>query len=260
MQSEHRFISFDETAIFYRRFEPKGTPRASVILLHGMGEHGGRYRQVAEYLADQNLRVFLPDLRGFGKSGGRRAFAGNFSDFHQDLLALHQHAQRQDKAHPIFLMGHSFGGLLASSYLAFANPPKVHGLILSSPIFGIKIPVPVWRHVLGVLMARVYPAYTQSTRVNPEKLTHDVEIKKIYAQDTLIYHHITAALYRELTALLRKKDAIAMSIKNPTLVLQAGQDEVVSKDAVIQFFELLKVVDKELKIYPDLSITVVGLR
>ena len=74
MWDERRFLSFDETAIFYRRLRPAAV-RASAVIVHGMGEHGGRYHELAEFLSGLGLEVWVPDLRGFGKSGGPRVTA-----------------------------------------------------------------------------------------------------------------------------------------------------------------------------------------
>lgn len=249
MFSEHRLISFDETPIFYRRFEPATQLKATLIILHGMGEHGGRYRPLAEYLAEMGVCSYVPDLRGFGKSGGRKAYAHSFSDFHEDLSAVCHLAQQMAPKTPLFILGHSFGGLIASSYSALSPKEKIQGLILSSPLCGIAIPVPEWKRWLGLFMAFVMPSYSQSSGVDPALLTHDELILKEYPQDPLIYHRITAGLYRELCRLLAQTDFIASKLTVPTLLLQAGEDSIVSKEASIDFYHKMASADKELKVY-----------
>ncbi len=251
MWTEHRFISFDKTPIFYRRLASSSQPKAILILVHGMGEHGGRYRHAAEYFAMAGIESVIPDLRGFGRSGGRRACVNTFRDFHRDLGALHAFVNRNRKGTPLFLMGHSFGGLVVSSYLAFVEHPKIYGLVLSSPIFGIAIPVPLWRHALGMFTSYIWPSYTQSNRVKPELLTHDKEILARYKKDTLINPRISAGLYRELIAMIVKKEEIARQITDPVLIQQAGQDFVVSVEATQNFYRFLKTSDKEIDIYND---------
>lgn len=249
--SEHRLISFDETPIFYRHLRTNGPVRAVVILVHGMGEHGGRYQAFSDYLAELGIECLVPDLRGFGKSGGKKACVKRFGDFHEDLDALHSWASRHYTAVPIFLIGHSFGGLVVSSYLAFHKHPEIHGFVLSSPIFGVSIPVPFWRHLLGISVSYLCSHYTQSTRVEPRFLTHDPAILEIYRQDPLIYHKISARLYRELVKMVRRKTEIARRISASALIVQAGEDKVVSKDETVKFFDELKSKDKEIEIYAD---------
>ena len=248
----HQFISFDETPIYYQHVRNAESPKAIAIIIHGMGEHGARYRSFAEYLAGLGLESYIPDLRGFGKSGGKRAYINSFSDLHKDLEALHAFVARTHKEVPIVIIGHSFGGLVASSYLAFCRQPRaVQGLALSSPIFGIAVPVPFWRHCVGVLMSYIFPSYSEATKVDPGLLTHDREISERYAKDDLIFHRISARLYRELRLMLKKRDLIAQRLNLPVLVLQAGEDFVVSKDATVNFYDQLKTSDKELEVYKD---------
>lgn len=249
MWSEHRFISTDETAIFYRRFNTEEPVKAVIIMVHGMGEHGGRYRRLGEYLAGLEIASVIPDLRGFGHSGGKRACVRQFSDFHNDLDNLVAFVSRTHKGTPLFLMGHSFGGLVASSYLAFCNPPKISGLILSSPIFGIALPVSVWRRLAAAVFSYLFPDFSQPSNVKPAMLTHDHALIREYENDPLIYHRVSARLYRELLTMMRRKAAIARRISNPVLLLQSGQDAVVSKAEALSFYDLLATNDKEAEIY-----------
>ena len=248
--SEHRFIAFDETPVFYRRFQAAGAAKGAAVIVHGMGEHGGRYSHVASYLADIGIECFVPDLRGFGKSGGRRAYVRRFDVYHEDLAALTQLAARETSDR-VFLVGHSFGGLITSSFVAYRKP-KIQGLALSSPIFGIAISVPSWRRVLGLVASRVWPTYAQGSGVDPATLTHDPVILEAYKRDSLIFHQITARLYTELDAMLRRRDAIASRIDCPTLLLQAGEDRVVSRPAALAFFDALRTQDKQLEVYEGL--------
>ena len=249
--TSHQFISFDETAIHYLHVKSSEPPKAVAIIVHGMGEHAGRYRNFAEYLSTLGITSYLPDLRGFGKSGGKRACVRSFGEFHRDLEALHSYVGRNHEGVPLFLVGHSFGGLITSSYLAFCKTPKVNGLILSSPIFGIGVPVPRWRDWLAMLMSVLFPDYTEPSRVKPELLTHDLEILELYAKDDLIFHMIGARLYVELKKIIDRRRQIAMALRLPVLVLQAGEDHIVSKEKTLLFFEDLKIQDKELEIYND---------
>ena len=221
-----------------------------VLMVHGMGEHGGRYQAFADNLAEMGLVSIVPDLRGFGRSGGKRVCIKRFTDFYRDLAALHSWAHRQYKKTPLFLFGHSFGGLIASSYLAFYPHPKVSGLTLSSPIFGVAVPVPLWRHLLGVAASYLYPDYTQDSRVDPKTLTHDQGVLEAYAKDPYINHQISARLYRELVRQVARRAEIAKNIYAPALIVQAGEDKVVLKDRTIQFFNELNSQDKEMEIYP----------
>ena len=249
MWTEHRLISFDETTLFYRRCEAEPSKRGTVIVLHGMGEHGGRYESLAKFLSGRGLEAVIPDLRGFGRSGGNRACVRRFHDFHEDLKAIHEFVARNQKGLPLFLLGHSFGGLVASSYLAYCDRPHLNGLVLSSPIFGIAVPIPKWRHFFGIACSYLAPDYSQATRVRPESLTHDTELLAYYKEDPYIYQKISARLYRELVGMMKRRFDIAGRIRVPVLVAQAGEDAVVDKDETVRFFNSLASADKELELY-----------
>ncbi len=248
--TNHRFVAFDGTPLFYRRATTVEKPRAAVLIVHGMGEHGGRYRHVAEYLVAMGFECFVPDLRGFGKSGGTRGSIRAFSDLTKDLSALHAIADGETKGVPVFLLGHSFGGLVASAYAAQTGQ-KIAGVILSSPIFGIKVPVQAWRHILGLIASYLAPDYVQPTRVEAKMLTHDAVILREYSRDALIDHRISARLYRELLRAIAKKMEIAASLRSPVLLLLSGEDVVVDAAAAREFFKAIRVADKELETYDD---------
>lgn len=249
----HQFISFDETPIFYRKTSViEGSIKALAIIVHGMGEHGGRYQEFAHYLSGLGIESYLPDLRGFGKSGGKRACVKDFSDYHRDLGIFSDFIARNHKEQSIFLIGHSLGGLIVSSYLAFNRPPgNIKGLVLSSPLFGIAMPVPYWKHAAGILMSTIIPDHSEPTHVDSKLLTHDGALLEEYAKDRLIFHHVSARLYKGLTQMIGRHDQIAESLAFPTLLLQAGEDHIVSKKMALRFYDHLKSQDKELEIYEN---------
>lgn len=249
--TEGRFVAFDGTPIFYRRFRA-AAPVAGALIVHGMGEHGGRYEHLAGFLAAAGIESLAPDLRGFGLSGGSRGCLRRLEDQHADLSASLDLLTRQIGSRPVFMIGHSFGGLLTATYLSRFPTGRIAGAVLTSPIFGIAVPVPLWRHVLGLAASWVLPDLTQGTGVRPDVLTHDPEMLERYAQDKLIHHRISSRLYRILTSTIARRTDIARRIKYPLLVLQAEQDHIVSGDAAVRFFHEALSADKELEIYPGL--------
>lgn len=250
--SEHRFVSFDETVIYYRCFLTPQTSRGVIVILHGMGEHGGRYQALAEHLGSLGFDLYVPDLRGFGQSGGKRGCIDQFEDYFRDLDVVARLAKQRVPRMPLFILGHSFGGLIAASWVAFNPDIDARGLILTSPNFGIAIHVPVWRHWLAVVGSCLTPDFTQDNRVDSNFLTHDPTIYNQYKMDRFIHHRISARLYRELIRQLARKNKIASKLSLPALVLQAGDDRVVLKQATLSFFDQLASEDKKLEVFPEL--------
>lgn len=247
--TEHRFVAYDGTPIFYRR-SAVTDPAAGALILHGMGEHGGRYETLCAFLSAAGITSMAPDLRGYGLSGGARGCLRSLDDHHRDLSACLALLARQTGPRPLFIIGHSFGGLLAATWLARFPACAVAGAVLSSPVFGIAVPLPLWRHGLSLAASWIVPDFTQPTGVRAQMLTHDIGILKTYAEDPLIHYRISARLYRILSSAIRRRTDIARGIKQPLLVLQAGEDRIVSVGATVQFFHETLSMDKELEVYP----------
>lgn len=250
--SEHRLLSFDGTPLFFRILKAESKePIARIFIVHGIGEHGGRYLPIAKHLAARGIESVVPDLRGFGRSGGPRAFADHPEDYHSDLSAIFLFAQKNRPQASLFFLGHSFGGLLAASLLA-AGRCSANGLILSSPSFGLAKLVPSWRHALGVASAICAPKFSQKTSVVPEDLTHDEGLISLYKKDPLIYQRMTARLYSEFLKLMAERAKIAASLHIPMLILQAGDDRIVDPEKTRLFYREVASTDKKLQMYPGL--------
>lgn len=249
--SQHHFISFDETSIYYRRIRPVllSDIKTKIFILHGFGEHGGRYAALASFLAGRGYDCWMPDLRGFGKSGGHRGCARNIQDLKMDLTALLRFADKNSKRCPHFYLGHSFGGLLASYTASLKEDRNLKGLILSSPLFGLAVKISAWQKLLGHAASFLAPEFTQNAPIRPEHLTHDPETLKDRADDPLIHFRISARLYTEMLTMMSQSGIIAAKVDCPTLILQAGDDRIVSKEATGLFFDALKATDKEMELY-----------
>lgn len=245
----HRLIAFDETPLFFRRAVPRDTVKAVLFVIHGMGEHGGCYTALGECLAARGIESWIPDLRGFGKSGGKRGHVLNLAEFEKDFAALFSLAEKTHRGAPFFLMGHSFGGLLAATFLMRCRLTGLKGFILSSPLFGISIPVPAWKTALARVASRICPSMTQNSPIPPEFLTHDPAMRRARAEDPLIHFRISARLYTQMTLAIPAALNTASLIKLPALILQAGDDRIVSREKTVEFYRRLSSPDKEIEVY-----------
>lgn len=247
--STHRLISFDETALFYHRTRPESAPRAILLLVHGMGEHGGRYRPLAEFLSNLGVETWALDLRGFGQSAGKQGHCRQFDEYKSDLEALFRHASQELRQTPIFILGNSFGGLVAAYSAATSSVIRPKGLIFTSPLFGVAIYVPLWQKALAALASVIAPAFTQNNRVDARVLTHDVNQHEERRRDRLIHYKITARLYAQIQSILRQRKRIASGILCPVLLLQAGDDKIVSMNDALAFYADLATPAKEKEVY-----------
>ena len=197
-----------------------------VAVVHGYGDHGGRYTWLGEDLAARGWALYAYDLRGHGQSSGRRGQVRRFDEYLDDTEVFLDEVRRAQPGKPVFLLGHSMGGLVCAR-LAEVRPPDVTGLILSSPFLQLVEAVPPSR-VAGVkVLAKVWPNRDIGNTVRAAQLSHEESVVEAYVTDPLV-HHVAPA--RWAVALLGAQDAAMAEsgrIALPLLVLYGTEDEVV---------------------------------
>jgi alpha-beta hydrolase superfamily lysophospholipase len=216
----------DETPILTRRWTPDGEPWAHVLLVHGIAEHSGRYEHVGRWLADAGLAVSAFDLRGFGASGGRRAWVDRWTRYHDDLEDRLADVRLGAAGRPVVLYGHSLGGLLAFGYVV-AEPtrPLPDALVLSAPALDSSLPS--WQRQLARVLTRVAPTYEVRNAFDGTILSRDPSVAERYLADPLNYHSTTARLgaeaLREQARATKALDVLSI----PTLVVHGEDDRLV---------------------------------
>lgn len=194
---------------------------ACAVVVHGLGEHAARQRNVAAFLAHRGFDVVVFDHRGHGRSDGARGALRTQDDLVDDLAAVIDAASGA----PVLLVGHSMGGLVALRH-ALAHPRSVAALVLSSPAldpalgFGQKL--------LLALMSRIAPDVAVGNGLDASKISHDEEVVRAYREDPLVHDRITARLARFIVDGSRDALGRAASLAAPTLLLVAGDDRLVA--------------------------------
>ncbi len=246
-----RFSSADGTSLCADVYDPSdaGPGRGLLVLVHGFGEHRGRYHDTAGFLAQQGYQVACLDLRGHGESGGTRAYVERFADYLQDVEAVIKEMGAQD---PVLLVGHSMGGLVALNYV-LRHPERVRALALSSPFLGLKLKVPVWKRWLAQACSSVLPTLKVPSDLDPALLSHDPQVVAAYARDPLVVRHATARWFTEVLAAQAEVLRAAPRVSVPTLFLCAGDDRVVDAAVSQRVFDRLPgSIDKMMTLYPGL--------
>ena len=208
-------------------------PWATGIVVHGVGEHGGRYANVARPLSAAGVDVNGYDNRGFGGSAGPRAYVERWSAFHDDLGERLTSLRDAGPDRPIILYGHSLGGLIATGYVLSDRPrPMPDLLVLSSPALADAIPA--WKRSMAGGLVRVVPRMKMSNGGLGERLSHDPAISVAYVSDPLCLDYSTVRLGYEafaeqarLRAAIDALDAMPM----PTYVFHGSEDQVVPVSA-----------------------------
>ena len=170
-------------------------PLGVVCIIHGLGEHIGRYQHVMHSLNDSKFNVYGIDLRGHGKSGGLKGHAPNLISLINDIEEFLKIVRAENLYLPLFLFGHSMGGNLVLNYVLRDNSKELSGFIVSAPWIKLAFELPRWKKKLGYLMARIAPKIRQPNGLNSIHLSKNPEVKKQYDQDPLVNFKISAGLF-----------------------------------------------------------------
>jgi len=206
-----------------------GAPRAHLLLVHGIAEHAGRYGHVGMQLANAGITAHAYDQRGFGRSGGHRAYVDRWSQFHDDVEDRLGEVRSAAGGLPVILYGHSMGGLIALGY-ALADPPRPLPdlLVLSAP--AIDAVVPTWKRRLADVLAGTMPRFAVANTFPKGGLSSDPAVETAYLADPLAVHRTTTRLG---VSLFREQDRVkAVLARGGTLpvatyVLHGTDDPIV---------------------------------
>jgi alpha-beta hydrolase superfamily lysophospholipase len=206
-----------------------GTPRAHLLLVHGIAEHAGRYGHVGTQLARAGITTHAYDQRGFGRSGGHRAYVDRWSQYHDDVEDRLLEVRSAAAGLPVVLYGHSMGGLIALGY-ALADPPRALPdlLVLSAP--AIDAVVPTWKRRLADILAATVPRFAIANTFPKGALSGDPAVEAAYLADPVAVHRTTARLG---VALFREQDRVKAVLARggplpiTTYVLHGADDPIV---------------------------------
>jgi acylglycerol lipase len=216
----------DGTPLRLRHWSASGRPWADLVLVHGLAEHSGRYEHVGRWLAASGIDVTGYDLRGFGGSGGRRAWVDRWSRHLDDLEDRLAAVRSNASGRPVALYGHSLGGLVALGY-AVAEPrrPLPDALVLSAPALASAIPA--WKQRLASVLSRLAPNLALANALDGEVLSRDPSVAQRYLGDPLNHHRTTTRFgAAALGEQARVRGALGR-LSIPTLVYHGEDDRLV---------------------------------
>jgi alpha-beta hydrolase superfamily lysophospholipase len=213
----------------YLRQWPSEKTKAIVALVHGLGEHSGRYEHVARYLNENGYALAAFDQRGHGHSGGKR---GHFSSIEQaldDIGLFLEEVKKEYPDLPLFLYGHSMGGNLSLNYL-LRRKPDITGAIITGP--WIRLPSPPSPLLLAFarLMSRVYPSFCNDNGLKTAHLSHDPAVVKAYEEDPLVHSKITAGAFVLLSEAAQWLESFRGEVPAPVLLMHGEADQITGAD------------------------------
>jgi alpha-beta hydrolase superfamily lysophospholipase len=224
---------------------PDGVPgqKAAAVagILHGYGEHAGRYAHVMDAWAGRGIASVAIDLRGHGRSGGRRGYCERFTDYLDDVRELER--LTREKNLPAFLCGHSLGGLVAVSS-ALVQPSPWRAMVLSAPLLGIAMDVPRVKLIAGKIASRIFPTFSLPSGIRSSDVTHDVALARAYDQDPLVFHIATARWFTEVRTAQERAFARAATLSMPLFVAMGTADRISKYERARAFYDAAGSRDK----------------
>lgn len=254
---EGHFKGHDEVELFYQSWmNPKvANTRGTLVITHGISEHSECYGPTAEALVAMGWRVFAWDLRGHGRSDGKRGFILDFVDYARDLTSFLEFLTSTGNiSGPFALIGHSMGGLITMRSIfddASVQHARPNAIALSSPAFGIGVAVPMIKDAAARVLIKLLPSVTLYNEVRYENLTRDPERLKGYGLDPLRHEKISPGVYLGMLDSMKFVNDRAGTLSIPILIQAAGQEKIVSLPAIKEFYHRLGSIKKELIVYDD---------
>jgi alpha-beta hydrolase superfamily lysophospholipase len=236
--------------LYYQVWTPDSPSPGTVILVHGLAEHSGRYQPVAERLVRAGFTVRAFDQRGHGRSPGQRCYVNSFEDLTSDLNQFIQASFENHPGRPLFLMGHSLGALEVAAYLT-TRPKDIAGAVISGIPLDIEASLPrilvKLADVFSALVPRLGIRKLPSTTISRES-----QVVRDYVNDPLVHTgRIPARMGAELMRTVRQTRDKLRRIRAPLLILHGGGDRMAAPAGSRLLYQMAGSSDKELKIMAD---------
>jgi len=245
--SEYFWTTRDNVKIYGQEWKPEGKQKAAIAMVHGLGEHSGRYEHVAEAFTAAGYSLTAFDLRGHGKSEGVRGHAPSYALIMEDITHNIGLAREHFPGLPVFIYGHSLGGNL-TLYYCLTQKPQLKGAIVTSPGLATAAPVPAVKLALGKMMYNLMPAMQMDNGLLRSGLSRDPEVEKKYSADPLVHGKISARLALDLINNGKFIVDHAAEFPIPLLLMQGTGDLLVNPPMTKKFANaapLAKITYKE---------------
>ena len=217
---------------------PLESPEAVIALVHGQGEHGGRYHHVAHFMRKHDYATLAVDLTGHGVSAGKRGHVKNYDCYLKDTEQLIAQCAERYPDTPIYLYGHSMGGNIVANFaLSEQYQNLFQKLIITSPWFRLAFEPPMAKVLMGKLVRGLYPSYTELSELDAQSLSHDPVVNRRYEEDELVHDSISVSAFFGVMEAGRYALDHASGLSHPTLLMHGTGDKVTSCQASEEFSE-----------------------
>ena len=249
--TEGTFKSVRDANIYYQGWLPDGDVKAVLFLVHGLGEYCGRYTNVFNHFVPLGYAVYGLDHLGHGKSDGEREVVVRFEDYTEPLTTYYNMVKGWQPGKPIFILGHSLGGLITCYYL-LNHQADFKGAIISAPAIKVSDSISSMTISMGKILSAVAPK-AGVLALDATGVSRDPEVVKAYINDPLVFHGKTPArLAAEMLKAMKRVTAEVDQITLPFIVIQGGADKLVDPAGAQMLYDKAGSKDKTLKVYAGL--------
>jgi alpha-beta hydrolase superfamily lysophospholipase len=211
--------------MFAQSWEPEGNPKAVVALVHGLGEHSGRYEHVGRALTEAGFALVGFDLRGHGKSGGPRGHIPSFDAFMDDIEGFHKQVEERFAELPCFLYGHSLGGILALNYVLRCKP-DFKGVISTGAGLRTALEEQTGKIMIVRVLGTLLPNLTIPSGLNPYHISRDQDVAQAYIADPLVHDRMTLGFGKAMLSVLPWTFEHAHEFSLPLLIMHGTADKL----------------------------------
>lgn len=241
------FLSFDNTRLVYREWLAD-KPKGNIVVVHGAGEHSNRYTHVVDHFTAAGFNVFTWDARGHGESEGQRGFVERWFHFRNDIHYYFKAVRPSFSGQPVFLLGHSLGGVMTLDYLLNHPEEDIRGYICSAPAIG-KVGISPILLGLSRIFTHIAPRLSLDTGLELDAVSRDPTWLESSRQDPLYHSKGTPRLATEVIDTAAWIHEHASDFNYPLLMVHGTDDRVCEIDGSRQFFGNTQQADKTLKEY-----------
>jgi alpha-beta hydrolase superfamily lysophospholipase len=231
---EFSLRSFDGLELFACVWEPEGSPVGVINMVHGLGEHSGRYAQWAASFVKEGYAFMSFDYRGHGRSQGKKGHVEKYEDLLSDIDVLLTESRKLFPGIPAVLYGHSLGGNMVINYVQ-QRKDLPNALIITSPFLRHNTEPPALKLLMGKLILRIWPSLTMGNGLHSADLSHNAEVSGLYKNDPLVHNQISPALYYGMREAGEKALHSSAGIGIPILLMHGSGDKITSWKASAEF-------------------------
>jgi len=248
---EGNFKGVRDTNIYYQGWLPEGEIKAALLVVHGLGEHSGRYMNVVDHFVPLGYAVYGLDHIGHGKSEGEREFVERFDDFTDTLAIFYKMVKGWQADVPIFILGQSMGGLISSSYL-LDHQADFNGAIISGPAVKVGEGISQASIMMGKVLSKFAPKMG-ILALDVNTISRDPDVVQAYVNDPLVFQgKMPARLAAEMLSAMMRVTAETGKIKLPIIIVHGSEDALADSAGSQMLYDKANSKDKTLKIYDGL--------